>query len=633
MHGTSRRAAVWTAAILTVALATRGAPAIEYPHETAEPQKTGWPLSDEEREYVLRAEHERRPGSEANRHLPELWPVVPSAGFWGGTGWLDCHAGLVKRVEEARGPVDVLLVGDSITQQWGDAWVANFPTWKAVNVGIGGDKTQNVLWRLDHGGVDGLEPRVCVLLIGNNNMFFTPETGIDPVAKGIAACAENLRERFPGMPLVVVKVFPAHAPGDRFYEDIEKVNAALDRIDLQADADVRVLDLWDEMVDADGSLRGELFTSDSIHLSRKGYDLFAAKLRPLLEAALAGGPAPTPVARKRSGAEMAHAATARPAEPAGVPPAAASDVVIDSDPVLRYAYAPYNDGRMDPQLSGWPLSADEMAWVSKGEYTRKPGHEVGKHLPEMWTVTPSAAHWGADGGANAWIGKHAACLERARAMTEGIDVAVVGDSITEGWGGVDGPWNAAWRKHFPVAKSVNLGIAGDRTENLLWRLDHGLLDVVPPKVVVLMIGVNDANLVHANGVPVAAAVEGVRLCVANIRLRCPASGVVVVKLLPAFDPGRDVGARVVEMNAALGALHLETDPLVRVVDPWADFTTPAGALDASLYSDGHLHLSAAGYEVLAARLAPAVEALAKEVAVWRRSSDGGGREGVTPRGR
>ena len=290
MHGTSRCVAVWTAAILTVALATHGAPAIEYPYDTAEPQKTGWPLSDEERAYVLRAEHERRPGREANRHLPELWPVVPSAGFWGGTAWLDFHAGLVKTVEEARGPIDVLLVGDSITQQWGEAWAANFPMWKAVNISVGGDKTQNVLWRLDHGGADGLEPKVCVLLVGNNNMFFTPETGVDPVAKGIAACAAILRERFPEAPLIVVKVFPAHAPGNRFYEDIEKVNAALDRVDLLADADVHVLDLWDEMVDADGTVRQELFTADSIHLSRKGYDLFAAKLRPLLEATLAGGP-------------------------------------------------------------------------------------------------------------------------------------------------------------------------------------------------------------------------------------------------------------------------------------------------------------------------------------------------------
>ncbi len=140
--------------------------------------------------------------------------------------------------------IDVLLVGDSITMQWGEAWGKHFPALKTVNIGIGGDKTQNVLWRLDHGGVDGLEPRVCVLLIGNNNMFFTPETGIEAAAQGIKMCADNLREKFPQTPVIVVKVLPAHSPGNPFYEDIKKVNAALDKLDLERDPKVRVLDIW-----------------------------------------------------------------------------------------------------------------------------------------------------------------------------------------------------------------------------------------------------------------------------------------------------------------------------------------------------------------------------------------------------
>ncbi len=162
--------------------------AFEYPFETAEPQKTGWPLTAEEREYVLRPEYERRPGRESNKHLPEMWPVVPSAGFWGGTSWLDHHAKLVEHVNANAGPCDVLLVGDSITIQWGESWNKHFPELSSINIGIGGDKTQNVLWRLDHGGVQGLQPKLIVLMIGNNNMFFTPETGIEPLRKG-SRCA------------------------------------------------------------------------------------------------------------------------------------------------------------------------------------------------------------------------------------------------------------------------------------------------------------------------------------------------------------------------------------------------------------------------------------------------------------
>jgi hypothetical protein len=67
--------------------------------------------------FLLKPEHERRPGREVNKHLPEFWPAVPSAGHWGGTSWLDTHAKLVGYVQANRGPIDILLVGDSLTQQ------------------------------------------------------------------------------------------------------------------------------------------------------------------------------------------------------------------------------------------------------------------------------------------------------------------------------------------------------------------------------------------------------------------------------------------------------------------------------------------------------------------------------------
>ena len=272
---------------ITLSLATFAAKAIDYRYVTAEPQKTGWPLTEEERAYVLKPEHERRPGSEAQKHLPQLWPVVPSAGSFGGTSWLDIHANLVKNVEANKGPVDALLVGDSITMQWGAAWTKHFPKLKAVNIGIGGDKTQNVLWRLDHGGMAGLEPKAVIVLIGNNNMFFAPETGVEAAAQGIQMCVANVREKFPKAGVIAVKIMPAHAPGNAFYENIKKTNAALETLKLDSDPKVQVLDLWNDMVNSDGTIKKELFTPDNIHLSQDGgYALYAAKLKPLIEKVL-----------------------------------------------------------------------------------------------------------------------------------------------------------------------------------------------------------------------------------------------------------------------------------------------------------------------------------------------------------
>jgi platelet-activating factor acetylhydrolase IB subunit beta/gamma len=259
--------------------------ALEYPRKPADPQPNGWPLTAEERAYVTgKAEHDRRPGRESNQHLPQLWPVVPTAGFFGGDAWLKIHEGLVKTVQANPGPVDVLLVGDSITIQWGASWAKQFPERKAVNIGIGGDKTQNVLWRLDHGGVDGLQPKAIVLMIGNNNMFFTPETGVAAAAKGVETCARNLREKFPDAELIVAKILPCHAPKSRFYEDILLTNAEIDKLNLGADPKIHVLDLTADFLNPDGTIKQALYTPDNIHLSPEGYAAYAARLKPLLEA-------------------------------------------------------------------------------------------------------------------------------------------------------------------------------------------------------------------------------------------------------------------------------------------------------------------------------------------------------------
>jgi len=392
--------------------------ALDYPHVTAEPQKTGWPLSAEERAYVVnKAEHERRPGREVNKHLPQLWPVVPSAGYFGGDAWLKLHEAHVKNVRENKGPVDVLLVGDSITIQWGESWKREFPEFEAVNIGIGGDKTQNVLWRLDHGGVEGLQPKAIVLMIGNNNMFFTPETGIEAAAKGIEMCANNLREKFRDAALVVAKILPAHAPGNRFYEDIKLTNSALDSLKLDSDANVRVIDLWNDFTNDDGTIKKELFTPDYIHLSPAGYAVYAAKLKPMLEAHFKGQPMPVrPAIKPAISTTTSETQSAKPKSSASEPKAA-SGIILKSKPVISYAYAPYNRGKLDPQITGWPLSPEEIAWVSKGEYTRKPGHDVQKHLPEMWPITPTAPLWGDEGSANAWIEHHA--MHRESAVDEG----------------------------------------------------------------------------------------------------------------------------------------------------------------------------------------------------------------------
>ena len=619
-----------TFSIFSDSLAAAEYPYPPYREGKMDPQPAGWPLTAEEEAYVLRAEHERRPGREANQHLPALWPSTPSAGFWGGRAWLDTHAKLATFVAANPGPVDILLIGDSITQQWGSpldtgklnaAWQRYFHRYKTLNLGIGGDKTQNVLWRLEHGGVAGLQPRLIILLIGNNNMFFTPETGVEAAARGIQMCVANLRSRFPDAALITVKIFPAHTPGHPFYEDIKKTNAALDMLQLDSDPKVAVLDLTKDLVHPDGRLREELFSPDKIHLSQgTGYGLYAAKLQPLVDRYLGGQASGgevvlPPIARPKTAASAdSTQAVPKPAplSERTVPPIVLDEAMLRPTPIaddrtrLVYPYLPYNEGKLDPQLTGWPLGEAEQSWVAKGEYYRKPGQEVQKHLPEMWPVTPTAAHWPSKdpSTSNAWIDHHAQLIEQVRTHPGPIDIVLLGDSLTQGWGGGwdQTPWNAAWSKHFGKTQSLNLGIGGDRTESILWRLDHGALDGTSPKVIVLMIGVNNAPLVSGNGVPAAAVAHGMKLCIESLRLHCPDSHLVVLKILPAFDPAEASGQVIGEINTAFSSFDWQDTPGIELLDLYPDFTWADGSLITELYSDGHLHLSPAGYEIIAARL-------------------------------
>lgn len=287
--------------------------------------------------------------------------------------------------------------------------------------------------------------------------------------------------------------------------------------------------------------------------------------------------------------------------------ACATPCVAEEARSPAYPYPAYAEGRLDPQPFGWPLSAEEQAYVQIPEFERKPGKDVQKHRPDMWPVVPTASRWRKAPEENIWINHHAQSIEQARAAGDSLDVLLIGDSITQGWGGspIDSaPWSQAWQNRFGRLRTVNAGIGGDRTESVLWRLEHGLLDGVTPRAVVLMIGVNNAPHVAANGVPPEAVAQGIALCVENVRLKAPSAQVVVVKVVPAFAPDSAVHQGILAINTALDRLELPKDDHVHVVDAGAGFFAADGKLNTSAYSDGHLHLSPAGYGLVAESLAP-----------------------------
>jgi lysophospholipase L1-like esterase len=196
--------------------------------------------------------------------------------------------------------IDVYFLGDSITRRWQGTdypehkqnWDANFHGWNAANFGWGGDTTRNVLWRLDHRELDGVNPQVVVLLVGTNNVGNTPPEDADAraadVAQGVRAILDRVREKAPAAKVVLVGVLPrndakvadeTNGGATALMPTIDAINA---RIEEFADGEsVVFLNINDKLADADGKLRPGV-TEDGLHLSVAGYQVWADALEPVL---------------------------------------------------------------------------------------------------------------------------------------------------------------------------------------------------------------------------------------------------------------------------------------------------------------------------------------------------------------
>ncbi len=140
----------------------------------------------------------------ADDAVPDTVKPVPRADS---KAWMDRHDKFNERVKE--GNVDLLLIGDSITQGWEgsgkDVWNEYYTKRNAVNLGIGGDRTQHVLWRLENGNVDGIKPKLAVLMIGTNN---AGANSAEEIGEGIQAIVKKLREKLPETKVLILAIFP-----------------------------------------------------------------------------------------------------------------------------------------------------------------------------------------------------------------------------------------------------------------------------------------------------------------------------------------------------------------------------------------------------------------------------------------
>jgi beta-glucosidase len=195
--------------------------------------------------------------------------------------WVTLHERFIERAKS--GGIDLLFLGDSITQGWGesDTWKRHYAPRNAANFAIGGDRTQHLLWRLDHGELEGLAPKIAVVLIGTNNIG---NATVDEIADGVKAVVERLRSKLPKTRILLLGIFPrglriggevAAMPDPR----VGEVNRRIQK--LAADKTIRFLDLEPVFLDGEGNIRKELMP-DYLHLSDEGYRAWANGMEPAL---------------------------------------------------------------------------------------------------------------------------------------------------------------------------------------------------------------------------------------------------------------------------------------------------------------------------------------------------------------
>jgi lysophospholipase L1-like esterase len=251
----------------------------------------------------------------ANRLLHHTPPAVPAdqPRMRGDRNSHLAHRQLLAKAKS--GGIDVYFLGDSITRRWGALdypdllahWRKSFHGWNAGNFGWGADRTENILWRLENGELDGVNPKVIVILAGTNNVGKEPgdESQVADVTRGLAAIVDTCRQKTPAATIIVTAIFPrGDDPG--VMRAIAGINANLAKM---ADGkSIRFLDVNSGLADADGTL-AEGMTVDGLHPSLKGYEVWAEGLKPILTevlgppAATDHAPPPTgdPSAAERSG--------------------------------------------------------------------------------------------------------------------------------------------------------------------------------------------------------------------------------------------------------------------------------------------------------------------------------------------
>jgi lysophospholipase L1-like esterase len=451
---------------------------------------------------------------------------------------LDQLENFLHHIYFARGAAqspDLILEGDSITDFWQaddtgkPVWKQNFGAIPMIDFAIAGDRTQHVLWRLSHGQLDGLHPKLVEIMIGTNNVGNnTPQE----IADGIRKIVETYRAKVPDAHILLLAIFPRGAnAGDGARKIAFQVNDIVSRIPW--DDHVTYLDIGAKFLQPDGTFIPGAFRPDNVHPLGPGYQIWADAVKPIFD-----------------------------------------------------QYCPVAPGAA--QQPGWKWPTPEEA------------DKINATLPTMnWPFVMTAP---AGTSSALFEVPHADWFYRfvddqKREAQGPYDFVMDGDSITDFWQAGD-RGVPVWKQRFANIKVLDNAISGDQVEHVLWRVQHGDLDGLNPKLIMLMIGTNDGGR-DPKGIA-----QGIRMILDEYEKRTTAH----ILLLGVFprDPLPTSGARAWIKNINSIISTYGSDPRVTYMDIGDKFLQPDGTLTKEIMPD-FLHPSTKGYQIWADAIQPVID--------------------------
>ena len=425
----------------------------------------------------------------------------------------------------AKEKFDLIMIGDSITHnfekpEFQGVWNQFFAPRRALNLGYSGARTENILWNIANGELDGQSPKVITLMIGTNNAdaknYPTHHNG-EQIAGGIKAIVAAIKAKCPDSKILLLRCFPGAygGPGPTSHR------AALDRaselaMTLADNRQVFFCDVNHVFLNLDGSIKRELMP-DWLHPNPEGAERWAQAMEPMLSELM-------------------------------------GDASRDTEIPVNTAVVP---------------------------------------VPKL------------EDDSYDWNARHAAVMRVKGDIKP--EIVLIGDSITHFWGGepranqANGP--KAFASVFAPYRVLNLGFGWDRTQNVLWRLDHGELDGLHPRTVVIHIGTNNTSPTeHARRNTPAEIVEGIAAICARVRSKTPGARIILVQVMPREEkPDNPRRAQIAGINRLLvefaQANHLD------LLDLAPKLLEPDGTLPRSLMPD-FCHPNEKGYAIWADALRP-----------------------------